>query len=432
MRTKAHRGVELLLLLATLAATTRAQSPTPPTGTVTGHVICQDTQKPARFAQVELLAIPASITPMSAPSGTDSKSTQAFIKQMTDAMSSVSFILSETGFDGSFTIDGVAPGDYYVMASVAGYVQPHELVQAAYDAGQDLTKGISGVPIVHVSAEHSSGADITVARGGAIEGHVLWDDGVPVNAADVSAQPKSGEHKQLPPQFTMIQMTGVSRGETDDRGHYRISGLAPGEYTVRATLQTNRRMAMQRGRFDGSTSFGAMPLTVYAPGGFRKTDAKPLTLTAGEERTDEDITFNISSTHSVSGAVTSAEDHHGLNSGVVTLTDTTDTTFKRSGGLDADGNFTITFVPPGTYTMAIAHAADTVPEEPKPTDSGFIMPIGAKTIRSYQKAEQQIIVTDSDLSGQNLELKPDKAGGSSEAGGESTGEGVIIQAGPGS
>jgi hypothetical protein len=35
--------------------------------------------------------------------------------------------------------------------------------------------------------------------------------------------------------------------------------------------------------------------------------------------------------------VTSAEDHHGLNRGVVVLTDTSEKTFVRSGGLDADG-----------------------------------------------------------------------------------------------
>ena len=398
-----------LCVAMTLAS---AQAPKAPTGTVTGHVICQDTQRPARFAGVLIFSIPPAVTPAPAKvDSSDSKSVQAFMKVQRDAMSAASFITGETGFDGSFSVAGIEPGDYYVMASVGGYVQPREIVQAAVDAGEDISKGISGIPVVRVSADRSADAEISVARGGAIEGHVLWDDGTPINGAFVSIEPKTGEHKQLPMQFNMFGMGGQTSWGTDDRGHYRISGLAPGEYTVRAMLPTSQRMSMQRGRFD-SANFGAMPLMVYAPGGFRKTDAKPLTLTAGEERTDEDITYNISATHTVSGRVTSAEDHHGLNRGMVALTDTTDKTFARNAPLDADGNFSVTFVPSGTYTMTVANAADTVPEEPKKTDSNAIfMQSQTKAVRSYQKAEQQVMVAGDDLTGQNIELKPVKSPG---------------------
>jgi hypothetical protein len=33
-----------------------------------------------------------------------------------------------------------------------------------------------------------------------------------------------------------------------------------------------------------------------------------------------------------------------------------------------------------------------------------------KTVRTYQKGELQVMVGDSDVSGQNIELKPEKAG----------------------
>jgi hypothetical protein len=409
MNRKAFRRVQLAAVLTALCSVAAGQTSKPGTGTVTGHVVCQDTQKPARFAQVMVFSVPATLTTMGKMDATDSKTIQAFTKAMTDAMNSASLVLTQTGFDGSFVMTDVAPGDYYMMASVAGYVQPQNLVQAAYDAGEDLTKGISGVPMVRVSADRSASAEVSVVRGAAIEGHVLWDDGEPVNAATVSADPKSGEHKPLPPQFNMVSLSGISMGNTDDRGHYRISGLAPGEYTVRVVLQTNRRMSVQKGRFDPSANFGLGLLVVYAPGGFRKMDAKPVTLSAGEERTDEDVTFNLSATHTVSGKVMSAEDHHGLNRAVVMLTDTSEKTFVRSGGVDADGNFSVLFVPAGTYTMTVANGADTVPEEPKKPDQGALFVMSqAKAVRTYQKAEQQVMVTDSDLSGQNIELKPEK------------------------
>ena len=394
-----------LMVVLSVSSVAVAQMSKPGTGTVTGHVFCQDTQKPARFAQVMLFGIPTALTHIPKLDGYDSKSVQAFNKAAREATNSTILVLQQTALDGSFVLQDVPPGDYYVMASVVGYVQPQELLQTAYDAGEDVTKGVTGVPTLHVSADRLATAEVNVSRGAAIDGNVLWDDGGPVSGAMVTVEPKAGEHKPLPAQFNMMQMSGNSRGNTDDRGHYRIAGLAPGEYTVKVTLVTNFRVNMQKGQYDVNP--GKMPLIAYAPGGFRRMEAKPVTLGAGEERTDEDITFNLSATHTVSGRVTSAEDHHGLNRGVVTLTDISEKTFVRTAGLDEDGNFSVTFVPPGTYTMTVADAADTVPEEPMKQESG-VTRNGVRAVRTYEKVEQKLMVTDGDLSGQNLELQPTK------------------------
>jgi hypothetical protein len=194
-------------------------------------------------------------------------------------------------------------------------------------------------------------------------------------------------------------------GITDDRGRYRISGLAPGEYTVKATLQTRTQMSMQKGRMNMNGMMMAMPLVVYAPGAFHKTDAKPVTLNAGEERTDTDMTFNLNGTHTVSGRVTSLEDHHALSEAQVVLKDAKDKEFTRSSGLDAEGNFNVTFVPPGTYTLEVSNGSDTVPGEPT---KGLVSFAQDKTVRSYEKGTQQVMVTDSDVTGQNVELTPSK------------------------
>lgn len=418
MRARVVCGVWL-----TLAATAWAQVSRPGTGTVTGHVICGDTQKPARFVNVMLFGVPAAVTV--APSkfdASDPKKLQALIKSQIDAMNSVSFVQTETGIDGSFVAPDVPPGNYYLMASVPGYVHPQALVEAANDAGEDLTKGITGMPLVHVAADRTTEANVSVSRGAAAEGHVQWDDGSPLTGAIVQAEPP-GQHKDLPPQFAQMRMNDVLNGLTgitDDKGRYRISGLAPGEYRIRVTLQTNLGMSVEHGRMNPFGRFGSMPLVVYAPGAFRRSAAKPLTLSAGEERTDEDITFDLGSTHTVSGRVTSAEDHHGLSRGTVELTDADDKTFSRSAGLDADGNFSVTFVPAGTYTISVENAADAAPEEAKSdsdtkSDGPVIFGLG-KVARSYQKAERQVIVTDNDVTGQNFELKPDKPGNADEAG----------------
>jgi hypothetical protein len=380
----------------------------PPGGTVTGHVICGDTQRPARFARVELLSVPPIGTTTPKVDGSDPAAVQAAVKARMDAMNTVTYVQTETGFDGSFVAESVPSGDYYVMAAVAGYMEPRELMAAAYDAGEDVTKGISGVPMVHVSAERTASADVTVSRGAAIEGRVLWDDGGAVNGAVVTVESTAKEATDLPAQFGMMGVSAAGAGITrisDDLGHYRISGLAPGEYVVRASLQTQMRMSMDHGRINLNGMGGSMPLVVYAPSAFHKSGAKPVTLNAGEEHGDEDITFNLSGTHAVSGRVASAEDHHPLNFGNVLLTDVNDKSFGRMAPVDADGSFSVTFVPPGTYTMEVS-GSDTVIEMGEK---------GARItqnhiVRNYKSVSQQVMVPDDDVTGQNFELTPSKGG----------------------
>lgn len=375
-------------------------------GTVTGHVICGDTQRPARFAHVMLYAIPAEITPVPA---SDTKPDQAQIIASFKALSSVSMAQTQTDADGAFTALNVAPGDYYVFASMPGYVEARNILQQAYDAGADLRRPIPGVAEVHVTAERSVTADVTMERGAAISGRVIWDDGSPVTGAIVTVVSAKNTEKALPSQFGMMGMMGIGGGSlstSDDRGYFRLAGLAPGDYLVKATLQTRMQFAIQSGVMNMNGMMMDSPLVVFAPNAFHQTDAKAVTLHASEDRADEDVTLNLSGLHTVSGRVTSAEDSHGINSATVKLEDAQDKKFSRSAGVDANGNFTVTFVPPGTYNMIVTGAADKEPSKKKPT--GLIRMTMDETMRSYEDGKQAVTVTDGDVNGQNIALTPSK------------------------
>jgi len=163
---------------------------------------------------------------------------------------------------------------------------------------------------------------------------------------------------------------------------------------------------MQGGAMNLSHMLADSPLIVYAPSAFHKANAKALTLHAGEDQRDVEVTVNLNGMHTVSGHVESAEDHHGVNSGTVKLVDTQDKDFSRTGGVDAGGNFSVDFVPAGTYTLTVSDAADTEPSKKKAT--GLINFGNDHTLRSYADGERTVIVIDSDLAGQNFELTPDK------------------------
>jgi len=395
-------------LAAVLLSGASAQQPAaPPTGTVAGHVICADTQRPARFAQVTLIGVPAEAAPTHAdPNANVKEQTAAAFKMMNN----LKMVSTQTDIDGSFSAAGANPGDYYVFASVPGYIQPSNLVEAAIEAGDDPHKSITGAPRVHVTADHASQAEVAVDRGAAISGHARWDDGTPVTRAMISLIPAKAKKKDLPPEFAMlVGINAVGGGGgllafTDDLGQFRISGLAPGDYVVKAVLTTHSSFAMQGGAMSLAGAMAAQSLTVFAPATFHQKDAKPVTLHAAEERTDADIAFNLSGLQTVSGSASSAEDHHRINSGSIKLEDTTDKDFTRTSALDANGAFSLTFIPPGTYTLSITGASDEAPSTKKPT--GMIAFTQTDTLRSYEDAQKTIVIIDSALSNQDFDLTP--------------------------
>jgi hypothetical protein len=281
-------------------------------------------------------------------------------------------------------------------------------VQAIFEAGADPKKPLPGVQIVHVAADHQSTANVTIERGAAISGVISWDDGSPVTGAIFAVTPAKGDTKP-PSQFNMLAMASLlnALSISDDLGHYRISGLASGDYIVTATLRTGGQSGLGAG-MNLAKAMAVTPMIVYAPSALHKADAKPLTLTAGEDLRDQAMTLNLAGLHSVSGTIVSAEDHHGINQATVRLQDATDKEFVRSASVDAAGNFTVTFLPPGTYTMKVSDAEDNEPKPKTDKDKPNLFGPGQKTIRSYKDGSMSVIVSDSDVTGQKIELVVDK------------------------
>jgi hypothetical protein len=390
------------------AASVAQTASAPATGIVTGHVTCGDTQRPAKFAHVVLFGVPGQITeqPKADPDA-DMATQMAAVASAFKALGAVKMVQAQTGTDGAYVAADVAPGDYYLFATASGYITPMEQVSALMAAGADMKKTLPGVPVVHVAAERTSSGDVTMERGAAISGSVLWDDGSPVTGAIMAVVSAKGEQKP-PPQFNILALANVLGGLsiTDDLGHFRLSGLMPGDYLVKATIQAGQQTALG-GTMNLSKMMANTPLVVYAPAAFHQANAKAVTLHTAEDLRDQQVTLNLAGLHSVSGRIASAEDHHGINSATVRVQSEQDKDFVRSGSVDAAGNFTVTYLPPGNYTLKVSGAEDTEPakkdEKKKPK-----LFTEDTTLRSYLPGKMSVIVTDSDVTGQNLELALDK------------------------
>ncbi len=383
-----------LLANASLARAQNASAPptlqpqvtAAPSATVTGHVVCADTQRSARFAQVSL--IPATDGDEDGFGGGRGGR-----------------LAARTDLDGNFSIPGVPPGDYYLTGQLTGYINEAPAVQAALNAAAASPSAASfpaDVPKIRVGSGGAS-AQLSLARGSVVAGTVQWDDGSPAAGVGIGvvAAPSSAPGAPFNTQPGNANFGGFGGNfggggtQTDDRGHFRLSGIAPGAYLVRASVQA----PAPAGSNAGGRGFGrTLNLTVYAPDKLRRTDAVTVILAPGEERPDLAITMNLAALHSVSGAVGSSS--APVHSGTVRLTDTTDSSLTRTGNINSDGTFLVPYVPAGNYTLS-ANASSQAPSFGRGGNGSA----AASTVR-FQPLQESVTVTDSDLTGLSLNVTP--------------------------
>lgn len=398
-------GLVLAGAVLSVGAMAQTVASAAPAGTVDGAITFSDTQRPARFAKVTLTPVKseanAGLEALSKGKDHNVNLGQA----MGALMGGVTMLSAQTDAAGKYELKNVTPGDYYVLAIVPGYVSP--------GAGSALSGDVSleGAPEVHVVADSTARGDVSLERGAAVSGRVTYDDGSPVTGVMVqvesttkAAKKPAGGDGDISRAMTLAMSGGLKFAMTDDRGLYRIAGLPAGEYRVKADVQLTGSTSMRAGVINVNNLRGASKMTVFAPATLHEADAQKLTLKASDDRTDVDVQINLAGTHTVSGHVASATDHHLLNAGSVSLVDATDKEVKRSGAVEPDGSFAIEYVPSGSYTLTISDAADTV-AAPSQRATGLINFQQDKVVKSYDDTSVPEVVAAQDVTGINVELK---------------------------
>lgn len=183
-------------------------------------------------------------------------------------------------------------------------------------------------------------ADIKLPRASALEGIVLDELGDPAPGVIVqAAQPQyvAGRRRLVP------GAASVSR-PSDDRGRYRIKGLAAGEYVVVALS----------GAFANEMAVGGFAPTYY-PGTTDAGAATPVTIAFGSDTTGTTFALEPAKTFTVSGAMVDADGKPLAGHGNVWLA--TPDRLQRMDFLMAraltspDGRFVLRNVPQGQYTL---------------------------------------------------------------------------------
>lgn len=374
------------------------------TGSVNGHVTCADTNTPARLAVVVLRPVPA-------VKGTAT----------TSELKAVEARRVQTLLDGSFSVPNLAPGTYFVLASLAGYVSPLAAAGVGNDDLLEPTKELEkrvreNVPTITVEARGTTSINISLERAGAVSGSIVYDDGSPAPGVEVKLKQRK-DGKWVPVQNVAGDGMGFGNAVTDDRGAYRITGLsALKEVIVEANLSIqNSTLTFSKIGF-GSSGGPAFTFSFYSGNALRANEAKPFQLTMGEERPGEDITLPLSKLHKIRGVLVAKKDGHVLNDGSVTLLFSDDHSPLGSAQIAAgDQTFDFPFVPEGDYVVKVDFAADArfeyIPNPPGSVPSS----ITHKTVLHSYEATQVPLHVDSDRTELTVEV-PDKSPASRQVG----------------
>jgi len=274
---------------------------------------------------------------------------------------------------GHFIFTGVPPGVYEVHASKAGYVREGYRLE-----GETTKETLELKP-----GDKLDKVQFRLTQAGVILGRVTDENGEPVAGVEMDAL-VPGFFKQ-----DVVMYADAGRfAMTNDLGEFRLYGLPPGAYYLAANmLHDGDRMnsldflrGMKKNR------------TVYYPGVTSKREAARIRIKAGQE-VRLDFPLWIPKIFTVSGRVLdprghpaskatvrirSQEDDFGL---LMSPTNQTET--------DAQGNFALTDVVPGTYVVTVIDN-----------------PTGERAVTEEQYwTEERVEVAGDNVSGMQLQLK---------------------------
>lgn len=292
---------------------------TKPLGTVSGRVVTAADGSPLRGAHAALIPV-------------NSRSDQHMYAAVSDD-------------DGRFLVKDVPAGKYTFFAVRAGYVQQHYKSHGT-DEGAVLTLS-PGQKIDEVL--------FRLTRAAVITGRVMDEDSEPLVGVRVVALQKPSEDEledEGASSARRQELRPVGGDQTDDRGLYRIFGLQPGEYYIRASDkdEPTQGVSSTDSEFWVQRYLGSEYAPTYFPGVPQVDQAEVISLKPGEE-TQADLTLRRIQTAEVAGHVISPNGPAKRAMVQLAPKDQQDFASQYEDTTDDAGSFKMKGVPPGSYIL---------------------------------------------------------------------------------
>lgn len=253
MRSSARSALPTLLTCLCFAASVFAQSPgkqqvKTPRGSVSGRITIKNKPAPGVVVGLRKGAVESSFDP--------------FTRAVTDA-------------EGIYRLQNIPAGSYVVTVVAPAYVPSNAEDRKSVVIDDD---------------ENVEGINFSLVRGGVITGKVTDAEGHPVIQHQIEIYSLPALARRTPQQAPFPTVTA----QTDDRGIYRVFGIAPGSYKV----------AAGRGNFGGYSPNHSNYTQVFHPDAADPAKATVIELSEGSEAKDVDIMLGRAvQTYSVSGRV---------------------------------------------------------------------------------------------------------------------------------
>ncbi|PYR93467.1 MAG: hypothetical protein DMF84_08645 [Acidobacteria bacterium] len=286
------------------------------TGILRGRVIASDTGSPIRRAQVRVIS-------------PDIGAKTA----LTDAQ-------------GRFEFKDLPASRFNMSVTKSGFVSMQYGQNRPFEPGR---------PIELAEAQLMEKADVSLPRGSVLAGRVVDEFGEPVADANVSA---------MRMQFTNGRRRLVPSGRnatTNDLGQFRLYGLPPGDYYVSATLRSFDMMMDVVGGPGGPTgsnqSAGYAP--TYYPGSPSPAEAQRVSVAVGQELASVDIALQPVRLAKITGTAIGTDGKPMAGAMIMLMPSMREAMLFGPGGTsrtNKDGQFTISGVTPGEYTLQLRSA----------------------------------------------------------------------------
>ncbi len=241
-----------------------------------------------------------------------------------------------TDATGTYRITNVPPGNYRATTATSEFVAVAELPNP-FDKSKTLLIN---------KDETVESIDFELIRGGVITGRVTDSDGRPVIEETVSI---SREESNRSSGYSISRHRST---RTDDRGVYRIFGLAPGNYKVAA------------GTNELSPSWEKSPFRqTFHPDATDASQATTINVAEGSEATNVDITIKeVGRTYSVRGRIIDGETGRPLANvpyGIsVYLTPNSRSGLSDGSVSNSNGEFQWDNLRPGKYAVYVNSPSD--------------------------------------------------------------------------
>ena len=248
--------------------------------------------------------------------------------------------------DGSYEFTELAATTYHMTAGRPGYLVTEYGQKRAFERGE---------PITLADAETRTKVDIVLQRNGSVSGRVTDEFGAPIENVTVrllQLQSFGGRRQAVD-----VALAGAQG--TDDTGAYRIYGVPPGEYIVRASVTDRIVNSSVNGDGPQVRPLADLPgyAPTYYPGGVSPATAQAITVELGQDLQGIDLSLSAAATSRVTGTAT---DSQGRPVRVFMARTERSNGFAEPPILSlpgTDGGFEFDNVAPGEYVLQTALAA---------------------------------------------------------------------------